>query len=73
MDIEFDSERDCSKLNVVQDILVENFNDGFVLIWQCDGTNEVTHCVAVPTHMVERLKAALGADEGEVLVKCLVR
>lgn len=73
MNIEFDSERDCSKLNVVQDILVENFYDGYVLIWQCDGTNEVTHCVAVPAHMVERLKAAIGADDGGVIVKCLER
>lgn len=69
MKLEFDEERDCSGIDVVQDILVENFNDGSVLIWQYDGTEEGRHCINIPSKMAAAVKAAIGADDGQVLIK----
>lgn len=69
MKLEFDEERDCSEIDVVQDILVENFNDGSVLIWQYDETGDFLQGINIPPKMAAAVKAAIGADDGEVLLK----
>lgn len=54
----FDSERDCSSLDVVQDIKIERFDNG-ASITQHDGGGDCTHCVFVPNHAIKAVIAAL--------------